>query len=252
METQYNKTPNPTTEKPGRHFGGGRSLGGIIIVIVGTLLLARQLGIEFPYYLFSWPMLLIAVGVYIGARHSFRQWGWLIPVAIGTIFLLDDLIPGIDIKQFAWPVIIICIGLYMIFRPKAGSKDFFKRLEDKASQANQSSENMFESVTIFGEHKKQVLSKDFKGGESVCVFGGTEINLSQADITGRVAVEIVQVFGGTKLIVPGHWKIETEELVCILGGLNDKRQILNSVTDQDKVLVLKGTCIFGGIDIRSF
>jgi hypothetical protein len=97
-----------------------------------------------------------------------------------------------------------------------------------------------------------VLSKDFKGGESVCVFGGTEINLAQADISGRVAIEIVQVFGGTKIIVPGHWKIETEELVCILGGLNDKRQLINTMTDQTKVLVLKGTCIFGGIDIKSF
>jgi len=252
METQYNKTTNPQTEKTGSNFGGGRSLGGIIIVIVGTLLLVRQVGIDLPYYLFSWPMLLIAVGFYIGARHSFRQWGWLIPVAIGATFLIDDILPGINIKQFAWPVIIICIGLYMIIRPRAGSNDFFKRWENKASQTKQSSENMFESVTIFGEHKQQILSKDFKGGESVCVFGGTEINLSQADINGRVSIEIAQVFGGTKLIIPGHWKIETSELVCILGGLNDKRQVLNNVIDQDKVLVLRGTCVFGGIDIRSY
>jgi predicted membrane protein len=252
METQNNKTTTPQKEKTGGHFGGGRTLGGIIVVVVGTLWLAREVGVEFPYWLFSWPMFLIALGLYIGARHSFRQWGWLIPVAIGTMFLVDDLIPEINIGEFAWPITVICIGLFMIFRPRGGSNEFFKRWENKASHTKESSENMFESVTIFGEHKQQVLSKDFKGGESVCVFGGTEINLSQADITGRVAIEIVQVFGGTKLIVPGHWKIETEELVCILGGLNDKRQTLNSVIDQNKVLVLKGTCIFGGIDIRSF
>jgi len=252
METEYNKTTKPTTEKTGGHFGGGRSLAGIIIVVVGTLLLARQVGVEFPYWIFSWPMFLIALGLYIGARHSFRHWGWLIPVGIGTTFLIDDMIPGINVREFAWPIIIICIGLFMIFRPRRGSREFARRWENKSAETSQSSEALFESVTIFGEHKKQVLSKDFKGGESVCVFGGTELNLSQADITGRVSIEIVQVFGGTKIIVPGNWKIETEELVCILGGLNDKRQIHTGGIDQNKVLVLKGTCIFGGIDIRSF
>lgn len=252
METQYNKATETQPQKTGGHFRGGRAMGGLVIVIVGTIWLAQRVGVEFPYWLFSWPMFLIALGVYIGARHSFRQWGWLIPVAIGTMFLVDDMIPDVNIGEFAWPIVVICIGLFMIFRPRRGSQEFFRRWERQAAETNQSTEALFESVTIFGEHKKHVLSKDFKGGESVCVFGGTEINLSQADISGRVAIEVVQVFGGTKLIVPGHWKVETEELVCILGGLNDKRQLNTSMTDQTKVLVLKGTCIFGGIDIRSY
>ena len=253
MESQFNKTTDPQPEKSRGHFRGGRTLGGLIIVVVGTIWLARQVGVEFPYWLFSWPMFLISLGVYIGARHSFRQWGWLIPIGIGTMFLVDDMLPDINIREFAWPIVVIGVGLFMIFRPRRGtSNEFTRRWEKEAADINQSSEALFESVTIFGEHKKQVLSKDFKGGESVCVFGGTEINLSQADISGRVAIEIVQVFGGTKLIVPGHWKIETEELVCILGGLNDKRQLNTSMIDQTKVLVLKGTCIFGGIDIKSF
>ncbi|HEX6891115.1 MAG TPA: hypothetical protein VF141_10480, partial [Chryseolinea sp.] len=83
-------------------------------------------------------------------------------------------------------------------------------------------------------------------------FGGVEINLTQADITGRVPIEIVQIFGGTKLIVPSHWKIDTEEVVSVFGGLNDKRQVQNTVMDPSKVLVLKGTTFFGGIDIKSF
>ena len=253
METQYNKNINPPAEKSPNNFGGGRALGGAIIVIVGTLLLARQVGADLPYWLFSWPMILIVVGFYIGARHSFRQWGWLIPVAIGTAFLVEDFVPEIRLREFIWPVIIIGIGIVMIFRSRGKNRgDLFKRWERQASEANQSSEGFFESVTIFGENKKQILSKDFKGGESVCVFGGVEINLTQADIQGRIPLELVQVFGGTKLIVPAHWKIETEEMVSIFGGLNDKRHTQNTVTDQTKVLVLKGTTIFGGIDIKSF
>ena len=253
METEYNKNTNLPTEKSNHPFGGGRALGGLIIVVVGTILLAKQVGADIPYWIFSWPMLLIAIGLYVGARHSFRHWGWLIPVAIGTAFLLENLVPEIRLREYLWPVIVICIGLVMIFRSRGKNRgDLFKRWEKQASEANQSSEGFFESVIIFGENKKQILSKDFKGGESVCVFGGVEVNLTQADINGRVPLELVQVFGGTTLIVPSHWKIETEEMVSIFGGLNDKRQLQNNVTDQTKVLVLKGTSVFGGIDIKSF
>jgi hypothetical protein len=115
-----------------------------------------------------------------------------------------------------------------------------------------SGDNTFENVNIFGGSKKVVISKDFRAGEIVTVFGGSEVNFSQADITGRAEIELVQVFGGAKLIIPPNWRLNTEELVCIFGGLDDKRNPSMLSQDSQKVLVLKGTCIFGGIDIRSF
>jgi hypothetical protein len=254
METQYNKNTNqPSTERDGNPFGGGRAIAGMIVVIVGTLLLAREVGADIPYWIFSWHMLLIAFGLYLGARHSWRNPVWMIPVAIGSAFLIEDLVPEVRIREYFWPVLIIGVGVVMILRSRRRNSDLFKSWELKASETNSLAEGFFESVTIFGENKKQILSKDFKGGESVCVFGGVEINLTQADINGRVPLELVQVFGGTKLIVPPHWKIETEEVVAVFGGLNDKRQVMqNVVTDQTKVLVLKGTTFFGGIDIKSY
>ena len=253
METQYNKDTNQPVENERNPFGGGRAIAGLIVVIVGTLLLAREVGADIPYWFFSWHMLLIAFGLYLGARHSFRNPVWLIPVAIGSAFLIEDLVPEIRVREYFWPLLIIGVGVVMILRSRRRSGgDIFKDWERKANAATSMSEGSFESVTIFGENKKQVLSKDFKGGESVCVFGGVEINLTQADITGRIPLEIVQVFGGTKLIVPSHWKIDTEEVVSVFGGLNDKRQVQNTVMDPSKVLVLKGTTFFGGIDIKSF
>jgi hypothetical protein len=41
-------------------------------------------------------------------------------------------------------------------------------------------------------------------------------------------------------------------MVTIFGGLNDKRPIQATVSDDAKVIVLKGTCLFGGIDIKSY
>jgi predicted membrane protein len=252
METQNsNKNLEPIKSSG---FNRGRALGGLIVVAVGVVLLAKQVGVDFPYWFFSWPMLLITVGLYLGFRHSFRNLGWLFPTAIGAVFLINDIVPEMELKQFLWPIIIICIGLVMIFRPRGRNRgeEYWKQRYNQGNNSESFSNNAFETVTIFGGDKKQIISKDFKGGESVCAFGGVEINLTQADIIGTAEIEVVQLFGGTKIIVPPHWKVQSDELVCIFGSLEDKRQVAGSTVDPSKTLILKGTCIFGGIDLRSF
>jgi len=114
-----------------------------------------------------------------------------------------------------------------------------------------SGDDVIDSTSIFGGVKKMITSKDFKGGEIVCFMGGAEYNLSQADITGPISIDIMQVFGGTKLIVPPHWEIKTET-VAIFAGIEDKRPVQPGAFDPNKILVLKGTTIFGGIEIKSY
>ena len=251
METQDNKSITSDKNSPEQKTRSGRAMGGLIIVTVGAVWLASRLGLDIPYWVFTWPMFLITLGFYIGARHSFKNPGWLIPVAIGTFFLLNDFVMDIPIKQYIWPLAIIVIGLVMIFKPKRRNRDQYWKNWEKNSET--SSEDIMDSVAVFGSLKKNVISKDFKGGEAVMVFSGAEINLSQADINGKAVVELTQVFAGTKLIVPPHWTIQTDDVVCIFGGIEDKRHFRQeALTDTNKILVLKGTCIFGGIDIKSF
>jgi hypothetical protein len=96
-----------------------------------------------------------------------------------------------------------------------------------------------------------VISKNFRGGEVSTFFGGTDINLSQADFQGSAVIHTSTAFGGVKIIAPPHWNIKSEVL-CIFGGLDDKRPQAKEGLDTTKTVVLKGTCIFGGIDIKSF
>jgi hypothetical protein len=112
-------------------------------------------------------------------------------------------------------------------------------------------EDMLDSVSIFGGVKKVVTSKNFKGGDIVCFMGGAEINLSQADIQGPATIELFQAFGGTKLVVPPHWEVKSEA-IAIFAGIEDKRPPQPGVFDPTKVLILKGTTIFGGIEIKSY
>jgi predicted membrane protein len=251
-----------------RHSPVGKALGGTIVVGVGAVLLARQLGVEFPEWLFTWPVMLIVIGVYIGARHLFRNPGWIVLVTIGSIFLIDRLYTDINISTFFWPLFIIAAGIMMIFKPhrKSHSRsnapytDYVEQHKEEAKKKYYEQQfdreevikdDFLDSVSVFGAVKKNILSKNFKGGEITCVMGGAEINLSQADIQGRVILEVTQVLGGTKLIVPAHWDVQPEGMVAVLGGIEDKRQLPNNVSE-DKVLILRGTSILGGIEIRNF
>lgn len=240
----------------------GKVAGGLIIVAIGVLMLLRELGYDLPHWLISWKTLLIAIGLYIGIKHKFRNPGWMLLVAIGGIFLIGDLYPEYFNKSLIWPVVVILAGLFILFKPhrrcrqcrqwKRGEHDWKQKWEWE-NQSGQIDEDMIETVSIFAGVKKHILSKNFKGGEVVCVFGGAEVNLMQADFTGKAVMELTQVFGGTKLIVPAHWEIQHHDLVAVMGGIEDKRPLhTDPVQSADKVLVLRGTCLFGGIEIKSY
>lgn len=261
METNYNTSGRPANQTENYSFGEsksartGRFFGGLIIVTVGLLLLAKKMDMGIPHWILSWKMLLIALGIYLGIRHSFRGPAWIVLIAIGSLFLLDDLEPGIYIKRYIWPVVIIVLGLAIMFRPKRSrSRDYGKEWEGAVIDSGiHSQDDIIDSVVIFGGVKKNIISKTFKGGDLTTIFGGTELNLTQADVDGRIVLDITQVFGGAKLIVPPHWKIQSDDLVSIFGGLDDKRPVMPEPSvDHNKILVLKGTCIFGGIDIKSY
>ena len=107
------------------------------------------------------------------------------------------------------------------------------------------------SVSIFGGVNKTILSKDFKGGDIVNIFGGAELDFTQADIDGRVYLDITQIFGGTKIIVPSNWQV-VSDLAAVFASVDDKRIKSTASNVNGKILVLKGVSIFAGVDIRSY
>jgi predicted membrane protein len=252
-----------------RRPGKNKALAGFLLIAVGAVFLLHQLNLFFfPYWLFSWPMLLICIGLYSGAKHNFRNPGWFIMVLIGGFFLLDKMLPW-NFSHTFWPLIIIIIGLKMIFsrnskwsgRNKISGVDWHAGvtpgteipndpLTDEAYDPQPLGDDSINAISIFGNTKKTVLSKNFKGGDIVNIFGGAEIDLTQADINGRVIIDVTQMFGGVKLKVPPHWHITTD-VVALFAGIDDKRKQFTEPAN-DKVLVLRGTSLFAGIDIRSF
>jgi predicted membrane protein len=241
---------------------------GVLLLLIGSVALMKSYVPNFPAWLFSWQTLLIVLGLFIGVRHRFHGGAWFILILIGGAFLANDYFLHGDLRKHLWPLILILLGVFFIFGSHHRKNRCFEKknkdpqnlepfvsvtagVEVPPGKEKYSEDNFVDTTSIFGGAKKNILSKDFKGGDVVNVFGGTELNLTQADINGTAVLELTTIFGGTKLIVPSNWSVKSEA-VTIFGGIEDKRQLPQVSNHPEKVLLLRGTVIFGGIDIKSF
>lgn len=233
-------------EKKSLKEPAGRVWVGLGFIIVGGFLLAERSGLDLPYWLFSWKMILIAVGLFIGARRSFKPGSWIILVLIGSAFLAEDIFFDFNLRPYYWPIIVISIGLVILLRSpkkKSADKDW--------GMTHESKDNVIRVTSVLSGTKENVISKDFKGGEITSILGGSEINLSQADMTATATIDITNVMGGTVIIVPPHWGIKSD-VVCILGGVDEKRAVGKNFSDPNKLLRITGTCLLGGVEIKSY
>jgi predicted membrane protein len=257
-----------------------KAVGGLLVIVAGVLLLMRAGGYDLPHWILSWKTILIGVGIVHGVRHNFRRPGWFIMVLIGSAFLVADFYWYFNVKAVLWPLLLILLGLFIIFKPARRHRARYcrdrwrrSRLPDSRRQAGagESFENspaygspsgsygpegsavndeFIDSTTVFGGVKKNILSKNFRGGDVVSVFGGTELDLTNADFKDGVELEVTSIFGGTKLIVPANWEIKSN-IVTVLGGVEDKRPRMAG-SSPAKVLRLTGTTFIGGVEIVSY
>jgi predicted membrane protein len=253
-------------------LGGSRTprlWSGIILLAAGILLLAYKMGAPIPWWFFTWPVLLIGIGILTGIKSRFHNPGALILIVVGGVFLIDQTSPQLNFHNYILPVILIGAGLVYITRPRHTwgkqqknwhGMDFHwdaPVTSPPAPEANESKTNVdndseyLEINAIFGSVKKIILSKNFTGGEINCFMGGAEINFMKADVQHSVSLEVNNIFGGTKLIVPSNWNVKNE-VTAVFGGIEDKRNIAAGIVDPGKILVLKGNCLFGGIEITNY
>lgn len=241
--------------------GQGHVWTGLFLLIIGAVALVKSFGAPVPVWLFTWQMLLITIGLFIGVRKGFRDGGWFVPVIVGGIFLINEYVMDGDLKRHMWPLILIVLGLIFILRPKRGScRSHFEKknagmntetIRPEKEESFFSQDDIIDTTCIFSGSKKVILSKNFKGGDIVNVFGGSEIDFMQADIQGTAILEVTAIFGGATLIVPSNWAIKSEA-VTIFGGISDKRKFAALSEPATKTLILKGTMIFGGMEIKSY
>jgi predicted membrane protein len=240
---------NKDSYRQGRHEKHG-ALRGVIFLLVGVFLLLHNLDLDLPRWVISWQMLVAAIGLILLVKSSFRNIGGLIMIGVATIFMVKEyfFLPY-NVIRFIWPVILISLGLiFIIFRPKQCNKRTpFKEVPDLIPV----DEDYINSSVIFSGENRLIVSKNFKGGSISAIFGGCDINMLQADFEGTITLECECIFGGLELVVPSNWEVKIMT-TSVFGGVEDKRPVELIGNNPNKVLIIKGNCVFGGIEIKSY
>ena len=220
---------------------------GILFIIIGGAWLLDNLNMIPDYidrYFINWKTLLMLIGLYLIVGRKKPEAG-VIMIAIGGLFLLDDLdyFHWRDILHIFWPMVVILIGLSLIMRRS------YWGLKKKNPAADPI--DYIDDFAIFGGRERAVDSREFRGGKITALFGGSEIDLRNAELAeGTQELDVFVMFGGTEIIVPPNWAIQNE-VFSLLGGFSDKRvSTLKVVPEPGKTLIIKGFVMFGGGEIK--
>lgn len=225
---------------------------GIVLIGAGVLVMLRSAGLLPPIareIFFSWQMILIAIGTVLITTKGRNPAGFIL-VGIGVVFLIPEIVYiPYEFRRLSWGLILVIAGLFFIFRFRSGSSGKHTFSYHQGTNAN----DVIDDVSIFGGGEKIIHTNSFKGGDVVAIFGGSTIDLSKSELAeGTHVLECVNIFGGTKFIVPPHWNVKVE-VTSILGGFSDERRnFTGNGTDNSKLLIIKGVAIFGGGEIKSF
>ncbi len=254
-------------------ISGRRFYMGFILLLVGSVMILERAGLiswELYDFLLSWKMLLVAIGAFVFV--SGNKGAGIIVMAVGAFFMLPDVFDDYEqIKKFFWPVMLLILGVVFMFspkrkkyRPNANRKASYKanfdyNIDDVKyeSEHSKSSNNLsidyFDEFVIFGGREINMSTQNLEGGRSTAVFGGSEIDLRQCQISPQGCnIDVTTLFGGHVIKVPNNWTV-LNKVTTIFGGYSDLR-IKDPLyaPDPAKTIVITGVCIFGGTEVRNF
>ena len=231
-----------------------RNLAAILLIVAGGVLFLETfdiVDINLKYYIFSWKTLLIAIGLIVIVSSNNKLPGYIM-VGLGFLFWIPSIFEyNVGLSQVFWPVVLIVIGLIIISRRNKHESLLRGHHPNRGDDGSYHNEYI-DDVSIFGGGVKRFSSQNLKGGNITAIFGGSEIDLisSQMSSEGTV-IDMFTMFGGTKLIIPGNWQVKSEA-TSLFGGFTDKRHIKPDQVISDKVLLIKGVVIFGGVEIKNY
>ena len=246
METNNDYRDDRSPRHEHRHTGN-RVIIGVILVLAGLFLVIRNTGF-FPdfidHVIFSWPMLLVAIGVVMTLSSTEKTAG-IIVMAVGGFFMIPLVFrETFHMYNMFWPSIFIIVGIIFIVTKRKGWNSYTKGVVG---------DDYIDYVNVFSGGERQILSQNFRVGKISAVFGGIELDLTKAKLApGRNDIEIACVFGGATIIVPDSWYV-TIEVTPVLGGFSDSRKLTPGRTmDTTSQLVIKGAVVFGGGEVKSY
>lgn len=238
----------------------------IILIVIGSIFLLYNLEV-IPYSLksviISWPMLLLAIGIWQLTQH--KSTSGITLVIIGGFFLIPRL--GVFLPMFnyhinmsiVWPLLLIIIGVSILLKNSQSKTRAYKRW-NKINREGGNEElgvtDFIDKSVLFSSSTEIVLSNALIGGEISTVMGETILDLRKAKLKNNKALlNISTIFGSCIIYAPSYWNIQVNSQ-NILGSFSDKRYNFNDQPplldgEERPVLIITGSTIFASGEIRN-
>ena len=244
----------PNEVKNPGHRSFRKSAFAVVIILAGCVLLLFNIGFissEVKHIILSWQMLLIVIGL-VSLLSSDNHTPGYVLISIGGIFLLPEIF-DLRVSHLVVPAILIAIGIIILFkRIPAKNTPPLSGTQQPSPTAYTFENGYVHEENFFSGSKQRYDQEFFRGGNISCVFGGSELDLTKTILAeGNNVLEITAIFGGITLVVPSDWKIILRT-TSIFGGFTDKRVHVKENSDTSRILLIKGSTIFGGGEIKSY
>jgi predicted membrane protein len=223
---------------------------GLVLVGLGFVYLLAKLGVLDGYLkdiIISWPTLLIFIGSISLIRNHSRLPG-LVLILVGSALMLPKIFPDslFDREGLVWPLLLIAVGLLIVFKARKIHHPHVFFNPETINNAES-----FEEVAIFGGGKRIITTQTLKSGKVNAIFGGIELDLTQADFEGDSAtIEVSCIFGGVTVFVRPEWDVQIQ-VASVMGGFTDKRNMYRTPNTNGKHLIIKGGVVFGGGELKT-
>lgn len=230
-----------------------RLLTGIVILIIGAVLLVSNFGLvgyNFRRYFLRWEMLLIVVGLISFISSPKKGFGIVLIVIGGALYARDFFNLDYNFWQLFWPTMLIIIGLVIIFHKH--SHHTHCRARVKTISENPSSPDILDEVSILGSTERIISPESFQGGKLTTIFGGQKLIFTKGKLDPtKNTLEIFALFGGFEIVVPDNWNVKIN-VTPIFGGFAEKKRFFAQNTEPESEIIITGTVIFGGGEIKRF
>lgn len=223
-----------------------RIVMGALIILFGVLMLLDNLGyLKFwEFFQTYWPTILLVIGLVYLFRKLWLSAFFFVIVGLLLLALNLDLIPG-SLWTYIIPIGVVIIGLALLLPATA------RRSRENSANYYQDQREILNLAAILGGSVKKVTTTNFRHGDILAVFGGATIDLLGAELASTGAtLEVTSIFGGVDIIAPQDWQVDVQ-VSSIFGGVDDRRTTIAKEFQADRVLVIRGVCLFGGIDIKN-
>lgn len=243
---------NSNSKMQHKHTALSRFLLAFSFIYSGVILIAYKshyISYEVFHMIFNWQLLLVAIGLVTISKNGNKIGGYIM-IFIGGSFLIPEFINiPFDTRQLFWPAILIGVGVIILLK---GTKNWPHEAKLRFEKSDFTDIDMINDNHIFSGGEFHITSENFKGGKISAIMGGGKYNFRNVKLAPGIQIlEVSLIFGGVELHVPSEWDVKIE-VSSIFGGFSNKNMSYIRSTEATGQLIIRGSAIFGGGEVKRY